>query len=88
MTHPLHDPRYQRLAQLLLDERKRAGLLQGDLAEKLSKPQSFVSKYESGIRRLDLIEVLEVLKALDIEPHGFLDSVLEGMEGSIKSLPR
>lgn len=77
MPHPLHDPRYQKLAELLLRERKELGLLQGELAEKLDKPQSFVSKYESGVRRLDMIELLEVLAALGVKPHAFLDKVLE-----------
>lgn len=77
MPHPLHDPRYQKLAELLLLERKGLGLLQGELAERLNKPQSFVSKYESGIRRLDMIELLEVLGALGVKPHAFLNKVLD-----------
>jgi hypothetical protein len=38
------------------------------LAKKLGRPQSFVSKFERGERRLDVIEFLEVAKALSVDP--------------------
>jgi len=43
-----------------------AGLRQSDVAERLEEPQSFVSKYESGERALDFVEVVEVCDALGI----------------------
>jgi transcriptional regulator with XRE-family HTH domain len=46
--------------------RKEAGLSQKDLAARLSKPQSFVSKYESGERRLDIIELRLICSATNI----------------------
>ena len=55
-----------RLRSLLRDLRNEAGLRQVDLASKLEEPQSFVSKYESGERRLDFVEVVEVCNALNI----------------------
>jgi transcriptional regulator with XRE-family HTH domain len=45
--------------------RREAGLTQVQVAERLDVPQSFVSKYESGERRLDAIELLHVVRALD-----------------------
>lgn len=60
--------RYQRFRALLIEARRAAGLTQVDLASKLSRPQSFVSKYERGERRLDLIEFLEVADALGVQP--------------------
>lgn len=44
------------LLSLLRDLRKEAGLRQADVANALEKPQAFVSYYESGARRLDLLE--------------------------------
>lgn len=44
--------------------RKRAGLTQAQLAKSLRKPQSFVSSYERGQRRLDLLEFLRVADAI------------------------
>ena len=53
-------PRYARLSQLLTEARQAASLTQVELAERLRRPQSYVSKYESGERRLDVVEFLEV----------------------------
>jgi transcriptional regulator with XRE-family HTH domain len=48
------------LRELLREIRESADLRQVDLAEALERPQSFVSEYESGQRRLDLVELREV----------------------------
>lgn len=55
-----------RLALLLKQLRVDAGLRQTDLAEKLDEPQSFVSKYESGEQRLDLLELRDICRALGL----------------------
>jgi len=75
MTHPIHSHSYKVLADLLTEQRKELGLLQADVAALLSKPQSFVSKYESAGRRLDLIELIDVLHALKTDPHAFMDKL-------------
>ncbi|MCW0080581.1 helix-turn-helix domain-containing protein [Burkholderia pseudomallei] len=85
MAHPLHDPRYQRIATLLTELRKARGLLQQDVADRLSRPQGFVSKVESGSRRLDVIELLDFLRALEADPHEFVDRLLDQ---PMSSLPR
>ena len=51
--------------RLLRRAREEAGLRQQDLATLLGRPQSFVSKYETGERRLDLVELSRVCQALD-----------------------
>lgn len=60
----IHTPEHRRLVQLLRQLREEAGLRQGELAERLDRPQSFVSKYESGERRIDLIELRDICVAL------------------------
>ncbi len=52
------------LRELLRQLRLEAGLRQVELAKLLKKPQSYVSKYESGERRLDFIEVRDVCAAI------------------------
>jgi transcriptional regulator with XRE-family HTH domain len=54
------------LQRVLRQSRLAAGLRQEDLAAVLEEPQSFVSKYECGERRLDLIELRHVCIALGI----------------------
>lgn len=64
----MHDPRYAALRVLLTAERERLGLTQVEVAGRLGKPQSYVSKYERGERRLDVVEYLDVTRALGIDP--------------------
>ncbi len=51
---------------LLRTFRERAGLTQLDVAKALEVPQSYVSKYETGERRLDFAETAAVCTALDV----------------------
>ena len=54
------------LGALLATLRRQAGLRQTEVAARLGCPQSFVSKYESGQRRLDLIELEALCQVLGI----------------------
>ncbi len=63
---------YQTLRNLLVEARRTARLTQADLALRLKRPQSFVSKYERGERRLDLVEFGEVARAMEVDPTKFL----------------
>jgi transcriptional regulator with XRE-family HTH domain len=60
--------RQKQFQKALADARERAGLTQAQLAVRLGRPQSFVSKFENGERRLDVIEFLDVARALKIDP--------------------
>ncbi|WP_100485559.1 helix-turn-helix domain-containing protein [Mycobacteroides abscessus] len=68
---------YQRLCALLRQMRGEAGLTQVQMAERLDVPQSFVSKYESGERRLDVVELGHVARAMG----STLGAVVERLEG-------
>lgn len=61
------DLRYIEVITKLRLVRKSQGLTQKGLSDRLSVPQSYVSKYETGERRLDVIELLDICTALDIE---------------------
>lgn len=58
---------------LIVSLRKESGLTQVELANRLKKPQSFVSKYEHGERRLDFVELVEVLDSLGLSIQLFAD---------------
>ena len=66
----LHTPRYRQFLKRLKDARQMAGLTQVDAARALRRHQSFVSKCESGERRVDVIE-LEGFAKLYRKPLSF-----------------
>jgi transcriptional regulator with XRE-family HTH domain len=68
-------PNYEEFRRKLVAARKSAGITQIELATKLSKPQSFVSKFERGERRLDVHEFFQVADALDFDPFIFLKKI-------------
>jgi len=69
---------HKRFRELLIVARNDAGITQAELAGRLRRPQSFVSKYERGERRLDVVEFGDVAKALGIDPVRFLGRFYRG----------
>ena len=67
-----------RLAALLRQVRLDASLTQLQVAEFIGQTQSYVSKYENGEQRLDLIELESVCKAVGISLTNFVERYLEG----------
>ena len=67
MQKSLSSSKQKSFLALLRQVREEAALRQIDIADRLDQPQSFVSKYESGERRLDLLELELVCVACDID---------------------
>ncbi len=59
---------HRKLIAVLTKTRKAAGLTQRDLAARLKRPHSFIGRLEAGERRLDVVEFMEMAKALEVEP--------------------
>jgi transcriptional regulator with XRE-family HTH domain len=76
MPTSIHTPKYKKFRNLLIENRKAANLTQVQLAEKLGRPQSFVSKIESGERRLDVIEFIEWCDAVGCQADKIVKEVL------------
>jgi transcriptional regulator with XRE-family HTH domain len=74
MQKSIYTQQHQRLRELLIEARRKAGLTQAQVAERLGKPQSFVAKYEGGERRLDVIEFLAVAKVVGVDAAKILAS--------------
>lgn len=79
MANALHRPQYELFRKLMIQAREKSGLTQVQVAGALSKPQSFVSKYERGDRRLDFSEFVEVADVLGIDIVEFLAVYREGI---------
>lgn len=60
------------LRQNLRHAREAAGISQVELGSALDRPQSWISQVERGVRRLDLVELLDYCEALDIDLNAFV----------------
>jgi transcriptional regulator with XRE-family HTH domain len=67
---------HKALITALRDARKEAGLSQYEVARRLKRPQSFVSAYESGDRKIDVLEFLRIAKATSADPCALLKRVM------------
>ena len=68
MTKSVHTKDYDLFLDLLVKARKDASMTQAEVASKLRRPQSYVSKYESGERRLDVVEFLDLARVIGFDP--------------------
>ena len=73
--------RYSRLQRIIQERLRKSridkGLSQQEIAKRLGKPQSFVSKYESGEKLLNLIELSQICKVLSISLVEFVQQYEE-----------
>lgn len=74
-----------RLTSLLRKVRVEANMTQSDLAEKIGQTQSYVSKYENGEQRLDLIELECICSAVGVSLTAFVEQYLESKPSIPKS---
>jgi len=75
LTRSIHTERYAEFRRLLIEARVNSGVTQAEMASTLGRPQSYVSKYEHGDRRLDVVEFIEVVDALDVDGAEILGKV-------------
>jgi transcriptional regulator with XRE-family HTH domain len=82
MPRSVFTDEYATFRQLLIAARNSSGLTQVGLAKKLHRPQSYVSKYERGERRLDLIEFLNITQAMDLDPLELIRKLQRTLRGA------
>ena len=68
MVKTIYQERYQAFIKQLVLARKACGLTQMQVAEKLSKPQSYIAKVEGADRKLDVMEFVELCQAINVDP--------------------
>ena len=72
----LERQKYEFLRSELKKARLESNILQKDLAKTLKKPQSYISKVESGERSMDIIEFVDYCKGLGLEPSKWLKKLI------------
>jgi transcriptional regulator with XRE-family HTH domain len=77
MPKSLRSPKQNQLLKLLVATRKAKKFTQSEVAKRLGRTQSFVAKYEAGERRLDVIEFIDVARALGVDPSDLLRELLK-----------
>jgi transcriptional regulator with XRE-family HTH domain len=71
----LFSPAYTRFLALFRQARIAAGLTQVEAAKRLGRPQSFVSKCESGERRVDVIEFIQFCRVYGVNPSALVEQI-------------
>jgi transcriptional regulator with XRE-family HTH domain len=69
MSQTLGSPRHEALRAFIVEKRKKAGLTQSELAARLGRYQSFIANIESGQRRIDVVELLDIAAAVGFDPR-------------------
>jgi transcriptional regulator with XRE-family HTH domain len=82
MRRSIYSEAYGAFVDQMIEARKSAGMTQAQVAAKLGKPQSFVSKYESHERRLDVVEFILIARLLKADPLKIIGATeaVQGME--------
>jgi len=68
---------HAKLVRMLIDKREAAGITQTELASKLGEYQSFVARLESGQRRIDVVEFVELSRVLKFDAPSFIEELLQ-----------
>ncbi|HEY0003842.1 MAG TPA: helix-turn-helix transcriptional regulator [Pyrinomonadaceae bacterium] len=72
------DDIYERLGSLLVEKRKKSGLSQQEVADRLGRPQTYVSKCELGTRRMDVVEFLKMADVVGFDPAALIRKLKAG----------
>lgn len=73
----IHDIRFETMLKLLKDARLNKGLTQEELSALLGQHRIYITKVEKGQRRLDVLELFDICKALDLSIYDVIRSTLD-----------
>lgn len=80
MAKTIRSSGHEALRVALIAARKRAGLTQAELAARLKCHQSFMARVESGERRIDVIELIVLARAMNANAVDLLSAAEEATE--------
>ncbi|SFV38567.1 HTH-type transcriptional regulator / antitoxin HipB [Devosia crocina] len=75
MPSTIRSPRQLLLVQRIIEARKAAGMTQAELAGRLGRHQPFIANIESGQRRVDLVELIELAGLVGLDLHHVIDKL-------------
>jgi transcriptional regulator with XRE-family HTH domain len=87
MPASMHNPAADLLAKTVVELRTAAGLNQRQLAAALAREQNYVARIETGQRRVDLIEWIQILRVLSADPERELARIVRQVS-SLVSKPK
>ncbi|WP_337186557.1 helix-turn-helix transcriptional regulator [Phenylobacterium sp.] len=85
MTSNLNDPAYRTFVARLAALRTASGVTQSELAARLGRPQSYVSKIERHERRIDPAEFWRIARALGADPAAAFAEVAAGLAEGVEA---
>jgi transcriptional regulator with XRE-family HTH domain len=75
---------YGMMLRILIEARKKHGVTQNELAERLGRPQPWVSKVEHGVRRIDVIEFYAITNAIGVDPGELFGNLVRKLPKAMK----
>ncbi|MEP3296827.1 MAG: helix-turn-helix transcriptional regulator [Pseudoruegeria sp.] len=78
MEKTLTSRTHAKLVQMLIDKRETEGITQTELAGRLGEYQSFVARLESGQRRIDVVEFIQLSRVLEFDATSFIEELIQG----------
>ena len=73
MTKSVHSERQKLIAAALMEQRKAKGLTQSQVASAFGRHQPFIANIESGERRVDVVELLDIADIIGLDVHALID---------------
>ncbi|MDG4882431.1 helix-turn-helix transcriptional regulator [Mesorhizobium sp. WSM4884] len=80
MPKSVHSERHRMIAAALASHRRAKGLSQAEVAKVLGRHQPFVANIESGERRVDLVELMDIAKIIDLDVVALVRSLQDSAE--------
>jgi len=79
MPRTLGRPRHEALRTFIVEKREEAGLTQHEVSARLDRPQSFIASIETGQRRVDVVELVDLAEAIGFDPHNAVQRLLSAV---------
>ena len=75
MPKAIHSARHKKLTELLIAQRRQAGMTQAQVAKALGRHQPFAANIENGERRLDIVELLDLAAVIGLDVHAVIEQL-------------